>query len=157
MQKNKMPHQEMTDQPKTSWRNGNPFGALANTAAPAKPVRKTKAKPGKPPKAAPVDPVEAADLHDLHAVAGLQITQDPLPARKALLASKYESLFNNLQPGWCIQCPPGLKETGRVSNALRKWHEARGRKATIRTCAVYPKDGQGRVWLLSLEKAQASK
>jgi len=132
----------MSEQPKTSWRNGNPFEGLAKTDAAPKPARKPK---GRPPKAAPVDPVEAADLHDLHAVAGLQITQDPLPARKALVASKYENLFANLQPGWCIQCPPGHAETGRISNALRKWHESRGHKAVIRTCSKYHTDGRNRV------------
>jgi hypothetical protein len=128
--------------PKTNWRNGNPFSA----------VGKPPAKRGRPPKAAPVDPVEQADRHELDAVARLQITNDLLPARKALLVSKYESLFTNLQPGQCIVCPPGLSETGRIANALRKWHEARGKKPIIRTCATYPKDGQGRVWLVSLGK-----
>jgi hypothetical protein len=126
--------------PKTNWQGGSPFSAVA---AP---------KRGRPPKAAPVDPVDQADKHQIDAVSGLQITNDPMPLRKALLVSKYESLFANLQPGWCIQCPPGLREVGRVSNALRKWHEARGRKAVIRTCAKYPKDGQGRVWLVSFDK-----
>jgi hypothetical protein len=116
--------------PKTNWVGGNPFEVKpAGTGK-----RLTK---------------ERTDT------ALLQITNDPVPPHRVHTGNKYDALFTLLQPGQAIKCGSGQQETGRVANALRKWHQVRGNEVVIKSCAHYPSDGLGRVWLMELKGGKA--
>lgn len=80
--------------------------------------------------------------------AEIQITNDPLPASRALPVHKYTATFDALKPGQCIRC--STDNVMRVSNALRKYLEHTKRPAQIKSTRRYPDDeGFGRVWLLA--------
>ena len=80
--------------------------------------------------------------------ADIQITNDPLPAGRALPVHKYTATFDALKPGQSIRC--SSDNVGRVTNALRKYLEHTARKGQIKSTRRYPDDeGYGRVWLLA--------
>lgn len=159
--------------PCTTFARGvNPFqglGALPSTQPepamqkPAKPSKvKTKIKdedystPYKPP----MEPAASDSQQDAPKVitqprqptayidpAGLEIKDDPLPAHRASHAYKYHQVFDRMKPGQCVRCTTA--DVGKVSGALRKYLELKGKKCQVRSVVRYAGDeGYGRVWML---------
>ena len=78
------------------------------------------------------------------------ICDDPVPAVRNSPQGKYTALFNKLEYGKALKCPPGTASA--IAAALRKWIEDRKKPGTVRYVANYAADGTGRVWLLEPEK-----
>ncbi len=68
----------------------------------------------------------------------------PIPAR-AVVKGKYDELFDKRKFGSCVVCE--TDEFSKVSNALRKWLQVRGRKGKIKGVSRC-EDGHARVWLV---------
>lgn len=75
-------------------------------------------------------------------------TTTPYAAIKRQVTSKYDAVFQQLKPGQSLVVAPD--DAQKVSQALRKWLEARGKKDQfdVKLVAKMP-DGKGRVWLLA--------
>lgn len=74
----------------------------------------------------------------------LEIVSDP-PKKRPAPVSKYEQVFQKLQPGQCIKCE--TRHAHAVSNAMRAWQKRRGLKWVTKTTPDYG-DGFGRVFRL---------
>lgn len=89
-------------------------------------------------------------------VDALQICDDPVPETQGTRHGAMWPTFEKLKAGQCIKCAP--QETQSVAHALVRWlrvHKpARLAGCVVRSMKRYPKDGQGRVWLLP-QKAPA--
>ena len=78
-----------------------------------------------------------------------EISNDKLPAGRTVGGHKYDAIFEQLKPGQCIRVP--TDDVNCVSNALRKYVEAKAMRCIVRSVKYYPgdkSDKRGRVWLL---------
>ena len=131
-----------------------PEPAMQKTAKPSKIKTKLKdedySTPYKPPME-PVEPAPATQPRQPTAYidpAGLEIKDDPLPAHRASHAYKYHQVFDRMKPGQCVRCTTA--DVGKVSGALRKYLELKGKKCQVRSVVRYAGDeGYGRVWMLA--------
>lgn len=92
--------------------------------------------------------------------AGLQITDDALPASRCAAPHKYNVVFDRMLPGQCVRCKTA--DVGKVAGALRKYIELKRKAAMVRTVMHYinPKTGTadagfGRVWMMAAKGATA--
>lgn len=72
-------------------------------------------------------------------------TQTPFPAKR-LVATKYDATFAKLRPGQSVKCDS--KMAPRISTALRKWLEKRGRTDVVVRMVSRHDDGYGRVYMM---------
>lgn len=130
--------------PRTTFAMGiNPFERPK--VKPVKPVKPTMTKP------APKQPKKEGVFTD---PASLQITNDALPAQRTLPQHKYNPVFERMKYGQCVRCATG--DVGKVSGAMRKFVETKGKQAQVRTVTRYPGDeGYGRVWMIDGGKSKA--
>ena len=103
----------------------------------------------KPTSAKPAKPRATREYIDPEA---LVVCDDPMPSGRAA-PDKYAAVFDQLKLGQCVKCKP--EQVSLISGAMRKWAKQRGKACIVRMTARYPKDGQGRVWLLADPKAKA--
>ena len=90
-------------------------------------------------------PRAAATLID---IGGLSFSNDPIPAHRKVIGSKYDDFFAGVTVGGpAIKCPAG-SAASKLATALRKFTERRGIACDIKTMSDYG-DGFGRVWLLA--------
>lgn len=82
----------------------------------------------------------------------LEITNDPLPGKRAAIPHKYHAVFDRMATGQSLRVPEDF--VGRVAVALRKYIELKNKKANVKSCLRF-KDkngvedtGFGRVWML---------
>lgn len=80
----------------------------------------------------------------------LRISHDPVVIRSAK-PGKYDDIFRRLSYNQCVVCEPG--QSNSLANALRDYHRRNGIKARVKSTDYYS-DGQGRVWMLHIERAK---
>lgn len=74
-----------------------------------------------------------------------EIDTTPFPARR-VVASKYDSTFSDMRPGQCIKTEPASVD--RVSAAMKKWIERKGRADVVVRTVRRMEDGFGRVYMM---------
>lgn len=90
----------------------------------------------------------------LISIEGLSFSDDPIPAHRKIVGSKYDEFFSGVKVGGpAIKCPGGTA-AAKLATSLRKYVERRGMQCDIKTMSDYG-DGFGRVWLL--EKKESPK
>lgn len=136
--------------------NINPFDRLGKLTDQPKPAMEKPAKTKRiderysqaaaPAPAAPVAP-ESKKAVAYITPDELSITDDALPARRALPKHKYHAVFAGMKMGQSVRCP--TSSVGKVSGAMRKYVELKGLKAHVKSVIRFDDDtGYGRVWLL---------
>lgn len=83
----------------------------------------------------------------------LTIVNDTMPSRR-MVKSKYHDVFEAMQQGQRIVCPPGT--AARIATQYRKWLAQRDIKAEVRAFERCD-DGKGGVWLVSITKPVATR
>lgn len=86
-------------------------------------------------------------------IEALKITDDPVPQRALKSGDKYGEIFGQMKPGQALVCKP--EDGPKIANAMRKWIKVRRPGMVVRTVRYYPKDNQGRVWMLDGKGAKA--
>ncbi|MCX8016940.1 MAG: hypothetical protein N2690_03400 [Rhodocyclaceae bacterium] len=80
----------------------------------------------------------------------LAISNDPPPTTtRPTTGGHYTPIFMELKMGQRIICPPDRARA--IGKSLEEWLKKRGVPARVQTCAHYPADGMGGVWMLPAE------
>lgn len=88
-------------------------------------------------------------------VTKLTIDDTPYTDGRSTPESKFEPIFSQLPVGKRLQCEPG--DASRISAALKKWLERKGRKAPIVRAKERCDDGMGGVWWLGHKEQEKPK